>query len=304
MAEESQATPAVVTPPVETPPETPPSLYVDDSVPGEQSTPPPEPPPDPKLAKGWDEINRRDAELVKQQQAIAAQRKELESYSKAAELAKEDPLKAMEAMGIDTHSALAELWGKDLLPEQKEIDPQEQVAGKVTALEKQIADQREKMDKMEVTAMQSKFFAEISGEIAKNREKLPVVSFDAAQGGDAYLQQVLDYALDWRTKNNAEPVFSELLQEINEARQKSYVQHVTGLLSIEEIKKAVEGAATTGVASDPTISATNDPPSITLTNELNQGAPKVDIESLPLEQRREEILKILDRAYKDGEEKT
>jgi hypothetical protein len=208
-----------------------PALYVQpEPEPAPEPEPEPEPAPEPKpepdpQARAVEDLNRRDRELLAKEQRVAgfARAQELISGGKHRE--------AAEALGIDPHKLLADVWGAEMVPEEKKPSVDEQVTGVREALE----ETQRQLKQSQAQMARYQIYGKIQAEMG-DREDLEVVRHLVRSGGEPFLDQLIDYAVEQKNITGQRPEWSDVLEFAEKTYGDRYCNIADDMLQLKKIK--------------------------------------------------------------------
>jgi hypothetical protein len=241
----------------------------------------------PEQQRAWDDLQRRERELLQREQGMAGLGKVVEAVKRG------DHVAAAKALGIDTRELLRAEWGDELLPEKKEASADEKFA----TLEKRVADQDKALAETRGQVSRYQLYGQLRTDIAE-RPDLEVVTAMARDMGEPFFDELLNYAVSEHQKTGKSPSKKEILEHAEEVYFDRALQLGGNVLKLTKVRAKL-GLSDPAQADKPTKKPAPKP---TLTSRLAATPPRAKKKPMTYAERSAATLEVLKGAWIDDEE--
>jgi hypothetical protein len=261
----------------------------------EAATPEPEPEkeePD-SLKRSLNDLVRREAELLQRERRFS-------SLAKAQKALEEgDDLEAARLMGIDHNRLLSKVWGEELVPEKKQPEPAEEVQ----SIKQELASLKQELAATRAHTAKQQLYTQIGKEMAGL--DLEVVPMLVSESGEAFYDNLLQYAYEQEKELGKRPDWKEVLQYAEDAYTENYCTVAQKLIQLPKVRQRLGlGELKQAQPKQPPATPAKKlaAPPRTLTNKLNSTEPRQESRPMNDEERREAALAALRGAIKRDED--
>jgi hypothetical protein len=232
-------------------------------------------------------------DMARREQQLLSRERQIAGLSRAQQaVASGNHRAAAEALGIDVHKLLADVWGQDMLPEKAPPS----VDDEVKTIRQQLEETRRELAQTRGQTARYQLYSKLGAEVAK-RPELEIVSHLAAQTGEPFFDQLIDYAVEQEQATGQRPGWDEVLAYAEQQYEQRYCNLAESMVQLKKIRSRF------GINEPEQVKKPVPPkpaPRKTLVNALNSDPPKAVEQPLTSVDRRAAALKAIKDGYAKG----